>query len=55
LAFSFGSLVAPWLSALIMRELGSVHVFTLSAVLFLSLLLRLLWRRPAVATLSAEA
>lgn len=55
MAFSLGSLVAPWLSALIMRELGSVHVFTLSAVLFLSLLLRLLWRRPAVALVSAEA
>ena len=41
-AFSLGAMLAPLLSALIMRELGAVHIFSLGIVLFVSLLLRLL-------------
>lgn len=40
-AFGVGSMFAPWLAALIMREFGSIHIFTLSTLLFASLLLRL--------------
>ena len=41
-SFSLGSLIAPWLAALVMREFGNLHIFTLSTVLFSLLFLRLL-------------
>lgn len=45
--FSLGSMVAPWLAALIMAQLGSLHLFTLSTLLFATLLVRLVAARPA--------
>lgn len=46
--FSLGSMVAPWLAALTMEQFGSLHIFTLSTVLFATLLIRLLVSRPLV-------
>lgn len=40
-AFCLGSVIAPWLSALLMQHAGAQHVFTLSALLFVALALRL--------------
>lgn len=42
ISFSIGSMIAPWLAAMVMKEFGSLHIFTLSTVLFASLFLRLL-------------
>lgn len=47
-AFSFGCLVAPLLSALLMRAFGGQHLFALSLLLFAVLLLRLLASRDGV-------
>lgn len=41
-AFSLGCMFSPWLAAYIMHEFGSIHIFTLSTILFGSLFLRLL-------------
>jgi MFS family permease len=43
-AFSLGSMVAPLLTGLLMARLGAEHVFSLTAFLFLGLLLRLMNR-----------
>lgn len=40
--FGVGSTLAPWLASLMMTSLGSEHLFSLTALLFGSLLLRLL-------------
>ncbi len=40
-AFSVGSMVAPFLAAVIMRKWGGDHLFTLSSALFASLLIRI--------------
>jgi MFS family permease len=44
MAFSLGSLCAPWLAGLAMRHWGAEHVFSLTTLLLASLLLHLLWR-----------
>jgi MFS family permease len=41
-SFSLGAMCAPWLVAIIMKNFGSVHIFTLTSLLFASLLFRLL-------------
>jgi MFS family permease len=40
--FGVGTTLAPWLSSLVMKFAGSEHLFNLTAVLFVSLLLHLL-------------
>ncbi|WP_010103733.1 MFS transporter [Verminephrobacter aporrectodeae] len=44
-AFCIGSMIAPFFAALIISEWGSKHLFTLSSVLFASLLIRILVHR----------
>lgn len=44
MAFSAGSLCAPWLAGLAMRQWGEAHVFSLTTLLLASLMLHLLWR-----------
>ncbi len=44
-AFSLGSLCAPWLAGLAMQRWGAAHVFSLTTVLLASLLLHLLLAR----------
>lgn len=48
IAFSLGAMFAPWLVALIMRNFGSVHIFTLTSLLFGTLLFRLRFKRQAI-------
>jgi MFS family permease len=45
MAFSLGSLCAPWLAGLAMQRWGPAHVFSLTTVLLASLLLHLLLAR----------
>lgn len=53
-SFSLGSMFAPWLAAWIMKEFGSMHIFTLSTILFGTLFIRLLaTKKPVV--LAAQA
>lgn len=53
-SFGLGSMFAPWLAALIMKEFGSIHIFTLSTILFGTLFLRLLtYRKPAALAVQA--
>ena len=40
--FGVGTTLAPWLSSLVMKSAGSEHLFNLTAILFISLLLHLL-------------
>lgn len=40
--FGVGTTLAPWLSSLVMKSVGSEHLFNVTAVLFISLLLHLL-------------
>lgn len=40
-AFSLGSLIAPWLCAVVMQRYGAEHVFTLTSLLLAGLALRL--------------
>jgi MFS family permease len=53
-AFNLGSMVAPWLSGLIMARWGAQQVFTLTAILFATLALRLLRRGGATAGVAAD-
>jgi MFS family permease len=46
IAFSIGSMIAPFFAALLISEWGSEHIFTLSSILFASLLIRILVNRP---------
>lgn len=45
IAFCIGSAIAPFFAALLISEWGSKHLFTLSSILFASLLIRILVNR----------
>jgi MFS family permease len=52
-AFSVGSLCAPWLASLAMRRWGDAHLFSLTAALLILLLLRLFLSAPVPTALPA--
>lgn len=43
--FGVGTTIAPWLSSLVMQSIGSEHLFNVTAVLFISLLVHLLAKK----------
>jgi MFS family permease len=53
IAFCVGSAIAPFFAALLISEWGSKHLFTLSSILFASLLIRILANRTMPPNLPA--